>query len=165
MKKNVIWIIASLLMITRVAAQPEDMEPKEREKIESLKRAFYSQKLNLTVAESEKFWPVYNEFEKSKKDIRKQMKAEKDKTGAGTTEAQLRTTVGKMSQLKREEIQLEEKFMLDCIPILGVEKTILLHGLDEEFKKEVVQAMRDRRREQGGPPPGGRPRQGGPKPY
>lgn len=40
------------------------------EKIQALKIAFITQKLHLTSAEAEKFWPVYNEYNNEIKNLR-----------------------------------------------------------------------------------------------
>ena len=42
----------------------------QREEIEAQKRAYFTEKLNLTVEEAEKFWPLYNEFQDKRRALR-----------------------------------------------------------------------------------------------
>ena len=42
--------------------------------VESARVAFISQKIGLTPVQAEKFWPVYNEFNNQRSDIRKAIK-------------------------------------------------------------------------------------------
>ena len=39
------------------------------EKLNTYKIGFFTKKLNLTSSEAEKFWPVYNEYQKQKNQI------------------------------------------------------------------------------------------------
>ena len=59
-------ILASLTMVLAVAsslfAQPE----KKKEDIKAMKIGFITNELNLTPDEAQKFWPVYNEFQKKR---------------------------------------------------------------------------------------------------
>ena len=52
---------------------------KERmlEKMESMRVAFLTNKLDLTTDESTRFWPVYNEFARKRMELRKDMVMQK----------------------------------------------------------------------------------------
>ena len=52
-----------LLSQTNVIAQRGKGYENKKENIEAQKVAFITSKLNLTTEESQKFWPVYNEYE------------------------------------------------------------------------------------------------------
>lgn len=153
-----------LLMFSGFAMQAqEDDEPdgKQKEKMEALKKAFITEKLDLTSAEAEKFWPIFNEFDKKKKETRKAIKQahqaiEKD----SSNEKLILEKSDFIAQKKKEEADLEAKLIRDCLPVLGAAKTAKLMGLEEEFKKKLMDELRERRGEGGrpGPPPphGGR---------
>lgn len=62
MKSVTIVFLAMLIFpVSRLAAQNPNLE-----KLNSYKIGFFTKKLNLTAGEAEKFWPVYNEFQKQK---------------------------------------------------------------------------------------------------
>ena len=49
-----------------------DRSPESREKFRSIKIAYFTEELELTSEEAEKFWPVYNEYDKKKSDLHRQ---------------------------------------------------------------------------------------------
>src|ERR1035437_4885758 len=55
---------------------PSPPDPMRKEKMESMKIAFLTQKLDLTPDEAQKFWPVYNEFQKKREELRKKRREE-----------------------------------------------------------------------------------------
>lgn len=62
MKKGVIVLLIMLMFpLIRLAAQNFNLE-----KLNAYKIGFFTKKLNLTSQEAEKFWPVYNEYQKQK---------------------------------------------------------------------------------------------------
>ena len=72
MKKTLIFGL--LLSAAAVVAQPKmgdrtDLE-KKKEKIEAIKMAYLTEELELTVAESQAFWPVYNERQNKEHELR-----------------------------------------------------------------------------------------------
>ncbi|HSC54843.1 MAG TPA: hypothetical protein VLC98_14520 [Phnomibacter sp.] len=74
MKK--IWTIVWMLAFALAAqAQPE----KKEEMLKSLQVAFITKQLDLSPAEAEKFWPVYNKYQG---DMRKMMIEHREKKGS-----------------------------------------------------------------------------------
>jgi len=83
MKKTLIFGL--LLSAAAVVAQPKmgdraDLEQK-KEKIEAIKVAYLTEELELTVAESQAFWPVYNELRKKEHALREQQRTGLKKLG------------------------------------------------------------------------------------
>ena len=63
--KSIITLLAiTLFSLLSLQAQEGN------DKIESLKIAYITKRLQLTPEESQKFWPVYNQYEAEKKQIR-----------------------------------------------------------------------------------------------
>lgn len=155
---KILWMLLLMAGSLPAFAQPDDMDDdmdeSRKEKIESLKRAFISDKLELTVAQSEKFWPIYNEFNTARKSIRKSIRQTTQKMKDSVkTEAEFSSQVDEVSKKRKEEIDLESKFMKDCLPVIGVDKSLKLAGLEKEFQRELMEQIRDKRRDGHGPPP------------
>ena len=62
--KNIILSIALLSVLTGVA------QNKNRDKIKAFKTAYITNALELTVDEAEKFWPIYNAYDKKHHEIK-----------------------------------------------------------------------------------------------
>jgi hypothetical protein len=71
MKKGLIVILMIIMIpIVRLTAQNQNFD-----KLNAYKIGFFTKRLNLTSAEAEKFWPVYNEFQKQKNQIQLEKRA------------------------------------------------------------------------------------------
>jgi hypothetical protein len=55
-------LIISLLLGFTIAGMSQDEDKKDGGRIEALKIAYLTRKLNLTTEEAQKFWPVYNKY-------------------------------------------------------------------------------------------------------
>lgn len=97
------------------------------EKIQALKIAFLTQKLKLTSAEAEKFWPVYNEYEQEVKGIR----AEKTDDDVLENEQKL--------------LDIKKKYKPKFEKILNSEKVITLYNAEKEFRNVLIKRLKNQR--------------------
>ncbi len=147
--KNLLTGVMMVLSFISAMAQPgPEMDEKKKEKIERLKRAFISEKLDLTVAESEKFWPVYNEYNNKKTELRKAIKQTdkelKEKNGG---EKETLAAIDLITKKRKEEVDLDDKFFRDNLLILGASKVQKLMGVEEEFRRELREELKEKREE------------------
>jgi hypothetical protein len=153
-------MLIALLTTSVVYAQPGPPPgpppggEKRKEKVEALKRSYYSEKLELTPAEAEKFWPIYNEFKKKEDALRKAGKGDKKKGEEPKfNEKEALAEIDRVAQQKKAHIDLETQFLKDAMPVLGTDRTMELGKLDHEFQRELVQHMKERKEGGGGKGP------------
>jgi len=150
------WICILLLISLGAQAQREgDDDEKREDRIERLKRVYITEKLDLTVAEAEKFWPIYNEYSKKRKDVRRKIRlAHQSTESSGMTEKAMRDLNAQITTFRHEEVDLDSAFMLDVLQVLGPEKAARLVKLEQEFRRELMERMQERRddRRSDGPP-------------
>jgi hypothetical protein len=138
------------------------VEEKRKERIERLKRAYISEKLELTVTESEKFWPIYNEYASRKEAIQKELKAANKKLKAENLENQVvSSAIETISTQRKAEIDNDARFLKESLPVLGATKTAKLINVERDFKKEMLQRMKERREQGGGGQQRGQGQKGG----
>ena len=121
------------------------------EKIEAMKIAFITKRLQLTPEESQKFWPVYNQYEAEKKQIRqstigtvKELKEDGDFTNTEAEQA-----IAKYVEFKAKDLDLIKKYVTEFRKILPATKVAKLVTAEEHFKK-----MLTKQAQQGGPKQG-----------
>lgn len=123
-----------------VMAQPVS----KRDKIEALRVAFISEKVNFTTTEGQQFWPLYNEYndklENARKSFRQQYIKEKDYTAATDKEAE--AYLNAELALKQKEYELYKEYFEKFKKILPVKKVALLRRAEEEFKKELIKNIK-----------------------
>jgi hypothetical protein len=155
MKNTICLMLVTLVTISLSWAQPGPPPPggeKRKEKVEALKRSYYSEKLALTPAEAEKFWPIYNEFSKKEDALRKEGKGDRKKgEQPNFTEKEALTEIDRIAVQKKSHIDLETQFLKDCMPVLGASRTMQLTQIDRDFQRELLEHMRERKEGGRGP--------------
>ena len=99
-----------------------------REKIQALKVAFITQKLHLSPSEAEKFWPVYNQYDNEI--------------------TQLRATKRDGDVLENEEklLDIRKKYKPSFEKILGSERLNDLYNAERDFRKVLIQRLKEKAR-------------------
>lgn len=110
----------------------------KREKIEALRVAFITQQLSLTTEESQKFWPVYNEYQDKLRAARKEFKAIPT---TFTTDKEAQDFLDAELLLKQREVSLYKEYYDRFKKILPLKKVALLRQAEEEFKKELLKQL------------------------
>lgn len=117
----------------------------KKERIQALKVAFITNKLELSSGEAEKFWPIYNKYEAKIMQLRIQkMKAKKDSRNGSPSKEELIRQLESDENLEIEIIQLRKKMKEELIPIIGVDKVVKLQNLEIEFKKKLLEKLKER---------------------
>jgi len=116
---------------------------------------FLKNKLNpIKINASKKFWPVYNEYQKAKKDLYGP-RGERKKTSE-LTDAEATAKLNKYISMETEKANLKASYLEKFRIILTDKKVLMLTRAEGEFKKQVVKRYADRRRGGGkGGPRGG----------
>jgi hypothetical protein len=129
-------------------AQGEKMKEK-REQIRTMKVAFLTTELDLTSAEAEKFWPVYNAFEDKQFVLRHQkmgafIKKIKDGSVSQMTEKEASTFLNQMESNDEEIFMLRKKLTATLRNILPASKILKLKKSEEDFNRKLLHQYRDR---------------------
>ena len=129
-------------------AQGEKMKEK-REQIKTMKVAFLTTELDLTSAEAEKFWPVYNAFEDKQFELRHQkmgafIKKIKDGSVSQMTEKEAGTFLNQMESNDEEIFMLRKKLTATLRNILPASKILKLKKSEEDFNRKLLHQYRDR---------------------
>ena len=138
MKKIKSTLVMTLMLTSLLLSAQPNQEGKNRsEKIESMRIAFITENLNLNAAEAQKFWPVYNGYRNDLKTLRQNFKKTEEDGTPLTADERLEFDQKKLDLKKLYKPQLEAA--------IGKEKLNLLMTAEEEFKKELMQIMREKR--------------------
>ena len=129
--KNFILALTFFLSAFCVQAQEQrDQDPAKREqKIKALYVAYISQELKLTEAEAQKFWPVHAEFDN-----------------------EIRAVKLELSELDRQQnvLNIKKKYEERFTRIIGADRTNSFFRNDAEFRKKLVERLKNMRQQNGG---------------
>lgn len=118
----------------------------KREKIKSLKVAFITERLALTQAEAQKFWPIYNAYETEKDAQRKLGHEKRNQISEDITEAQARIALNDLIKFERNRENLRVDFIENLLKqkILPAKKILHLKTAEDEFNRKMLQEYRKR---------------------
>ena len=109
----------------------------KREKIESLKIAFITKKLDLSPEESQQFWPVYNQYQKEISDLILQRRAARKDTDADTIDEDL--------DIEGKIVDVRKKYRKEFSRVLSPEKINQFYQAEREFREELIKQLKSRR--------------------
>jgi len=144
MKKIVVGIITLCLLIT-LFASAQDGEA-AREKIETAKIGFITNRLNLTSEQAPKFWPVYNEYNAKKQEIRKSLRQFRSQSAASAaTDEKLLADMKEMIDLRQKEVDLEKEYMSKFLKVIKPRQLAELYNTEQDFRKELLKMLQERK--------------------
>lgn len=116
----------------------------DKDKIEVLRVNFISKKLELSINESEKFWPVYNEYIDKTKAIKKNLRQSYRRKSDALTEKDAEELISLEVQSKQAESDLYRIYSEKLKSIIGSKKLVKLHMAEEEFKREIINSIKEK---------------------
>lgn len=116
--------------------------------IEAMKVAFLTKKLSLTPEEAKVFWPVYDEYAAEMKSLRgSRMQNYKDAKGEidNMSDKDVEKFIQDDIALRQQEVDLLKKYHPRFKQILPIKKVAKLYKAEEEFKRELLNKIQERK--------------------
>lgn len=129
MKKLVLIFLILLNCFSMVKAQDGD----NSEKIQSLKIAFITQKLQLTPDEAQKFWPVYYQYENEIHGL------------------QLDYKNGPALQNEEKLLSIRKKYASSFEKVIGPQKLNNFFNAERDFRNVLIRRLQNRSQQRLGP--------------
>lgn len=143
--KNLL-IVAMLFFSTQYILAQDNNPPqqgKRGEKIESLRIAFITDKLQLTPEESKQFWPVYTQYTKDLEQLRSEAKRAKAEVGMSDAEAE--NMVKDRFSRQERRLELDRKYYQEFRKVLPATKVALFFDSINQFNQKVLKAYKEKR--------------------
>jgi hypothetical protein len=147
MKRMVIFLLIMLAIpVIRTSAQNSNLE-----KLNDYKIGFFTKKLNLTAADAEKFWPVYNDYQSQ----RNQLQLEKIKLNRNfnqnestLSDKQLEEMGDKYVDCIVQESNLAVAFHKKLKEVLPPVKVILYYQAENQYKIQLLNELQNAKQQQ-----------------
>lgn len=107
----------------------QDPNDPRAEKIQSLKIAFITQKLQLTSDEAEKFWPIYNEYDNEMRNI------------------QLDSRNGNVIDKDQKLLDIRKKYASSFEKVIGPQKVNKLFNAESDFRAVLIRRLQNRQQQ------------------
>jgi hypothetical protein len=131
-------IVIVLLSISCILMSAQN----DKERIEKLRVDFINKHVDLSSAEAEKFWPVYNEYNDKIKAIRKNLRQSYRQKAGNITDKDAEDLYQLELQSRQAELDVHKLYSEKIKVIIGAKKMVRLRLAEEKFKQEMIGVIR-----------------------
>ena len=132
-------ILFSIVFVSAVSAQSPHQD--KMQKIEALKAAFITKKLDLTPEEAQRFWPVYNEYQKELWGLYRK-KRQSQVPGKDASAKKLTDDL----DIDAKILNVRKRYRDEFSKVLPAAKVTALSQAEREFREELIKELGDRRK-------------------
>jgi hypothetical protein len=151
MKKIIVLITCFLLIAMQFTlhAQRKNDDPERWEKFRAEKVAYLTTALDLTPAEAQKFWPVYNQMEKERMEAQKRRRDVEHKVRDAEetiSDNEIIRLTREYAETKEKEGNLNASYNEKFLKILPPKKVLKLYKAENEFRMDMIKKWRSERK-------------------
>jgi transcription termination factor NusB len=153
MKTLQMYVIVAIFFISGLSFGQEVKNPGE--KVRSLKIAYITQELELTAKEAEKFWPVYNEYDRKIRGLERneRMKVRtiiKESNGyKNLTDNQADEILNRIYKIERQIFDTKKEMDQKLSKVISKKKILRLKHIEREFVRNLMNRLRSRKKRMG----------------
>ena len=141
MKKAALLVV--VLSVSFMAkAQDEFPNGRGNERIKAAKVGLITNRLNLTEEQAKTFWVAYDEFDKKRNEIRKnirQMTAES--RNITTSDDKILADIKEIMSLKQKEVDLEKEYLSKFLKTINIRQVSELYKTEQLFNQMLVKKL------------------------
>jgi hypothetical protein len=140
-------IFSTLILFMLTSSVLFSQQGQVRERINSERIAFFTEKIDLSQEEAEKFWPVYNEYSDRKEDINREMQKQRfsiSRNGTNMSDAEMEESLKKYVTLQNDEHELFNEYHQKFVNILAPRKVMMLYVAEIQFKQYLLRKLKER---------------------
>ncbi len=150
--KNQKYILAALLFFLTFAAFAQRERPM-KDKVETFKVGFLTDRLNLTSEEAKVFWPVYNKYQDELETLRKTRRENLVNAKMNFDEMdsnEIEKAVDHELAFRQNELDVLKKYHPQFKQVLPIKKVAKLYKAEEDFKRKLLDMIQERKAEKRG---------------
>lgn len=149
MKIKTILPVLLFLVSFSFYAQNSNAGSEKREKIKAYKVSFLTTELELTSAEAQKFWPIYNAYDDKQFELRHDkmktyMRKLNDSNINSLSDKEAAVLLAQIESTDKELYVLREKYIANVKKILSAKKVLKLKKVEDDFSRKLLQQYRDK---------------------
>ena len=147
MKK--ILIIAFVLISITGFSQNNQANQNAKAKLEAARIALITDRLNLTPAQAQTFWPVYNEYAEQRRQIQSEFRQQRQGMDLeNLTEQQQKQLLEQRMEQKQKQLNLENKYSERMLGVINIKQMMALKKAEDDFRTMILRRIEQRQRQQ-----------------
>ena len=132
-----ILLLTQVLMFENSNAQTKKANSRE---IEAIKIGYITRRLELTPEESQKFWPVYNQFQKDLSSLNQQKRQARIENANDPDHL-----IDDDFSFDTKILEMRKKYRFKFNQVISNEKVKSLYIAERDFREELIKQLRKRR--------------------
>ncbi|MEM1328304.1 MAG: hypothetical protein AAGI23_20285 [Bacteroidota bacterium] len=136
------FIFITLFILVQFSATAQ-----RQERIQAFRAEVFTEELQLTDTESSAFFPMYETYTEERRDLQQKHK-QLQRQLLVISDEEASTKIEELFQLEEAEIDLKRRYFKQFLTVLPIRKVLRIPAAEREFKKELLEKARDRRRRQ-----------------
>ena len=147
MKSKIIYILSTVLFLFTTSGALIAQSQEQIDKFNEERKVYFTEKLELSDAESKAFWPLYEDFHNRK------MKLVEDERNTWTyahknadnlTDKEILETLEKGYNLKVKQLELEREYYQEkFLEALPTKKVLKLGKVEWDFRRYLIRKLRE----------------------
>ena len=148
--RKILYLIITISMLSCISTLAQNPN---LEKLNTYKIGFFTKKMNLTSEEAEKFWPVYNEYQRQKNLIQRDkimLIRDFNQNESSLSNSQLTDIGDKLIKDLSDESSLAVAFHRKIREFLPPEKVIRYYQVENQYKIQLLKELQQNRQQRRG---------------
>jgi hypothetical protein len=120
----------------------------QKERMESMRIAFYTREMNLSPQEATIFWPIFNRYKEEEASIRKNNRSQPLEDFKATiyemSDEKAQVHLSEILDLHEKETALKRKYVQEIAKALSPKKALLMLSAEQKFKKELLRNIQEK---------------------
>ncbi|MEM9918328.1 MAG: hypothetical protein AAF990_09555 [Bacteroidota bacterium] len=137
-----ILILLSLFLTTSAVLNAQGNGDVEA-RINKARKDFFEKELQLSAAESEGFWPIYDQMRDEQEELKKTYQM--DRKVELMSDSEVEDYILRGFELEQKEIELKKKYFAEFKKVMSIRKIATLKRTEKRFKRELLKRMAKRR--------------------
>ena len=142
---TLLLVVAFTLMFGNTEAFAQHNRSQDRESIEAAKIAYLTEKMGLTTEQSQKFWPIYNEYEAKRRSLIKAYRSGYRQDVDALSEQEADARIENYFTTKEKELELEKEYAARYQKIISTKQLIKLYRAERDFTKLLLKRLDNKR--------------------
>ncbi len=134
-------LITILMLSVTLQLSSQERREKARERMESKKIAYLSDKLELTPGEAQVFWPLYNEYNA---ELKKERKDRRENNLEIITDDEASKMIDKQLEYQQRELDIKKEYVEKIKSTIGAKKALMLWRYERKFKEDMIRQIKRR---------------------
>jgi Spy/CpxP family protein refolding chaperone len=133
----------ALLFSLNIWAQKPNNNMQDR--IESARIGMITNKLDLSPEQASAFWPVYNNYEDRKTEVKKELRKHlSESRSLASTDDKILAELKEMMSLRQKEVDLDKEYLTKFLKVLQPRQVSELYKTEQQFKQMLLRRLENR---------------------